>query len=177
MTNKSAASLSKATAAIYGSNNTMTISMNCRDDGVGDGDEGWGGGGSSYGGSRRGSNNESMFAGGSDTDWSESSSRTGAKLVASALAGVEDEEEGICATGGAQRSLHSFGWEKDCSTAAVACDGEGGGGGGGGSGGGGVGWTGEAAVQRRKALSRSTLLTGVDEGMDCIEEEPEQMDT
>lgn len=136
--------------------------------GAGEGGGIWGGGGSSGGGSRRGSKNESLHTASSDTDWSESSYGAGAKLVASAIAWVEAEKEGKHAAGGAEGHSDLFGGEKDCSRGAAACDIEGDGGG--------AGDIGEPAVGRRKALSRLTLLTGVDEGMDCIKEEPEQLD-
>lgn len=129
----------------------------------------WGGGGSSHGESRRGSNNESLFAASLDTDPSESSFRTGAKLAASAIGGVEDEEEGIHATEGVERSFDWFGWGSGSSRGAVACDVEGEGVG--------AGDIGEPAVERRNTSSRLSLFPGVDEGMGCIEEEPEQLDT
>lgn len=168
---------------VYGSHNKLVNTTN-HDGGVGDSGSGgglwgaggsscgesrrgsglWGGGGSSCGGSRRGSNNESLFATSSDTD-PESSCRTGAKLVASAIAGVEDDEDGMHATGGADSTLNLLEWGRDWGQ--VECDLEGVS----------AGDFGDPAVQRRKTSSRLTLFPGVDEGMGCIEEEPEQLDT
>lgn len=133
------------------------------------GSGGWGGGWSSCGGSRRGSHNESLFANSSDTDPSESSYRTGAKLVASAFAGVEDDEDGMHAAGGGDNTLGLFEWGRDCSRAQGACDVE--------VDGVSAGDVGEPAMGRSKTSSRLTLFPGVDEGMGCIEEEPEQLDT
>eukprot|EP00752_Nemacystus_decipiens_P001573 g1534.t1 len=128
-----------------------------------------GGGRSSCGESWRGSNIESVFANSSDTDPSESSFRTGAKLFTSVIVGRDDDEDRKHATGGADRTLDSLEWGSDCSRGQVAChiDGER------------VSAddTGEPAAHKRKTSSRLTLFAGVDEGMGCIEEEPEQLDT
>jgi len=58
---------------------------------------------------------------------------------------------------------------RECSRSQAACDVEGDGFG--------AGDVGDRAVERRKTPSRLTLFPGVDEGMGCIEEEPEQLDT
>lgn len=140
--------------------------------GVGDSGDGgtlWGGGGSS-GGSRRGSNNESLFTTySSDTDRSESSIRAWAQVAASAVVGVEDDDEGMHAATGADRSLDFLGWGRDGPRGPIACDVEGDGVG--------AGDIGEPAVERRSTSSRLALFPGMDEGMGCIEEEPEQLDT
>lgn len=140
---------------------------------VGGGGGGWAGGGSSSNGgeSRRGSNTESRESRKgsnadeswySDTDASESSPRPGQKFVASALAEAADNED---AGEAAEYSNDVLGWGGDFSTGGEVFGGEVGAGAGG------------PIMEGKKALLRSTVLAGVDEGMDCIDEEdPEQLD-
>lgn len=147
-----------------------TVQATYDDEGVGDSGGGGrlsGGGGLSCGDSRRESNNDSLLAASSDKGRSESSLRNWAKLAPPPVVGVEDDER-IQGNDGTGCSFDSFGCGRDSSRGLIACDVEGDGVG--------AGDSGELAVGRRKTSARLPLFPVVDEGMGCIEEEPEQLE-